>query len=168
MLGVLSGLFVHPDTGKLEGIFVTFSSGLFGSAQRLFCGSDDIVHWGATVQIRDHSCLSSLDDRIRLFPLFQEGRTITGQRICSETGRSIGICRDIQIDTEKMRLEWLFPRRFFRQGIAIPVADIVEVRREAIIVSDALKHVPLSVSSPQEESGVFESFPEIAEASVTN
>ena len=161
ILGMLSGLFVHPDTGKLEGIFVTFPGGIFAHSQSLFCGSDDIVHWGATVQVRSQTCLSPIEDRIRLLPL--QGRPVIGQRIRTDAGKAVGICNDIQIDTEKMRLEWLFPRRFFRQGTAIPAADIVEVRSEAVIVRDALKHVPLSVSS-QEEPAIFESFPEVAEA----
>jgi sporulation protein YlmC with PRC-barrel domain len=168
ILGMLSGLFVHPDTGKLEGIFVAFPAGLFGSSQRLFCGSDDIVHWGATVQVRNHNCLSPVEDRIRLVSLVEEGRGVIGQRIRTEAGRPVGFCKDIQIDTEKMRLEWLFPRRFFRQGIAIPAADIVEVRREAIVVRDALQQIPVSVSSPKEEPAMFESFPEIAEARVSD
>jgi sporulation protein YlmC with PRC-barrel domain len=162
-LGLLSGLFVHPDTGKLEGVYVTVATAMFGSSQSLFCGSDDIVHWGATLQIRSHSCLSPLEDRVRLIPLHQEGRTIIGQHIRSEAGRSVGRCKDVQIDTEKMRLEWLFPRRFFQQGIAIPAKDIVEVRREAIIVRDALKAEEVR-SCTEKSSSVFESFPEIAEA----
>ncbi len=163
-VGAICGLFVHPDTGKIEGMYVSAAPVLFGKASALFCGSDDIVHWGASVQIRSHECLSPFEDRIRLLPLLQERRTIVGQRIRSETGRLMGVCRDIQVDTEKMRLEWIFPRRFFREGIAVPASDIVEVRSEAIIVRDSLKKELILVEDPKNSVTVFESFPEIAEA----
>ena len=91
---------------------------------------------------------------------------IIGQYVRSEAGRPMGICKDMQIDTEKMRLEWLFPRRFFQQGIAIPAADIVEVRREAIIVRDQLKAEEVRTYE-EKSSPILESFPEIAEARVS-
>jgi sporulation protein YlmC with PRC-barrel domain len=165
VIGFLAGIFLHPDTGKVEGVFVRGISGLFARAELLFCGSDDILHWGTVLQIRAASCLAPLVDRIRLSALFAEGRTIVGQRVETTSGNYMGRCRDIQVDTIKMRLEWLFPRRLLRRETSLPISEVIEVRSEAVIVRDPVRPI---LASSQEKKEVeplsFESFPEIAEA----
>jgi sporulation protein YlmC with PRC-barrel domain len=156
-IGVLSGVFLHPDTGKIDGVFVAVPAGIFATVQ-LFCAAEDIAHWGAMVQIGSRDALAPIEDRIRLAPLLREGRTVIGQMIRTESGRTIGVCRDIQFDTGKMCIEWLFPKRFFRWGIALPIADVIEVRRDAIIVRECLKTEAPSVET---QPLSYEAFPEI-------
>ena len=61
-----------------------------------------------------------------------------GQRLQTESGVALGVCRDAQFDTKLFRLEWLFPRLFLRWGVAVPASAIVEVRTDAVMVRDSV------------------------------
>jgi uncharacterized protein YrrD len=133
-LGTIQSLLVHPDLGTAEGFFVHIPG--FLSSHTLFLSSLDILHWGAHVRIADADALSPLEDRVRLQAFLEEGRTVLGQKLLTESGANLGICKDIQFNTKTFVLEWLFPRKFLQWGIAVPVSAIVEVKREAVILRD--------------------------------
>lgn len=135
-VGFISGILLHPDLGKVEGFFVRVSG--FLRSEELFLQTMDILHWGKRIRIRDASVLIPLNDIIRLEALVEEGRFMVGQRIISESGITLGTCRDVQFDTTQFMLEWLFPRRFLRWKRAIPASSIVEVTSDAVIVRDAV------------------------------
>lgn len=156
-IGALSGILVHPDTGKVEGIFVAVPSGMMATEQP-FCAVEDIVHWGAMIQISTCDVLGPVEDRIRLAPLLADGRIVLGQPIRTESGRELGTCKDVQFDTEKMRVEWLFPKKFFRWGVALPITDVVEVRKDAVIVREGPKTETAKVET---QPLSYEAFPEI-------
>jgi len=165
VLGACAGIFIHPDTGKIEGVFVRTSGGLLTEGATLFCASADIVHWGMDLQVRSSHSVAPLSENIRLERLWAEGRTIVLQRVVTEQGRVLGRCRDVQFDTARMRLEWLFLRRFLRAGLPVPTSEIIEVRADAVVVRDPLcGQTAASKSAPSEEASTFEGFPEIAEA----
>lgn len=130
-IALVSGVFVHPDLGKIEGLFVR------GQRGEEFLSTQDIVHWGRAVVVRDADVLAPLEERVRLSQLWDEGRTVLGQRIVTEAGNALGTCADIQFETDTFRLEWLFPRRWFRWKRPIPAASIIEVKAGAIVVRDA-------------------------------
>ncbi|NOS67353.1 MAG: hypothetical protein HOO67_03230 [Candidatus Peribacteraceae bacterium] len=134
VLGSVAGMLLNPDTGVVEGFFVR-TEGFF-SGQNLFLGSADILHWGLRITVRDRDVLSSPEERVRLQPLLEGRRPVIGQKIITESGRTLGRCTDVQFNTESFRLEWLFPRRFFRWGIPISAKQIVEVKTEGVIVKD--------------------------------
>ena len=134
VLGKIAGILLHPDQGKVEGFFVRLDG--FWRKDELFLASSDIRHWGTQVRVRDADALSPLEDRIRLLSLIEDGRTLLGQPILTETGRHLGTCRDVQFETLTFMVEWLFPKRFFRWGTAVQASAIVQVRPDAIIVRD--------------------------------
>lgn len=156
-LGTLQGILIHPDTGKIEGCFVRVAGVL--RSELLFVSSLDVLRFGARVYVRSSEVLSPIEDRIRLQPLLEEGRTILGQRIRTEGGRTLGRCRDVQFDTKRFVIEWLFPQRFWRWLGPLPASDIVEVRREAVIVRD-----PVVKVREREEAPLLERLPDVAEA----
>ena len=133
-IGWLSDILIHPDTGVVEGFFVqvplTFSNTI------LFCTSLDILRWGVSISVRDRNVLSIASDRIRLRPLLEDGRTVLGQRMQMQSGRCIGRCRDVQFNSDTFKLEWLFPRKYFRFGTAVPISEVIEVTGRAIILRD--------------------------------
>lgn len=136
MLGTISGILIHPDRGSVEGFFVRVPA--FLHSVELFLPSIDILHWGSRVRVRSAEALSPLEDLVRLRDLFHEGRPMLGQRILTEGGVKIGRCADVQFDTKKFRLEWLFSRKWLRWGRALPVTCIIIVRPDAIIVQDSI------------------------------
>ncbi len=147
-LGSLSGILIHPDTGAIEGFFVKVSK--FFGGEELFLSGLDIVRWGTRIAVSSSDVLSPVEDRIRLQTLLSDPRPILGQRIRTESGENLGRCRDVQFDTEAMRIEWLFPKRFVYSGVALPVSEIVEVREDGIIVRDPMPRVkePVAEASP--------------------
>lgn len=130
LLATVSGVFLHPDLGKLEGLFVRTERG------EEFLATSDIAHWGRSIVVRDPDAVAPLEERVRLSALWEEGRPVIGQKIVTESGLMVGSCADIQFETETFRLEWLFPRRFFRWKPPIPAGAIIEVRADAVRVRE--------------------------------
>lgn len=130
LLATVSGIFLHPDLGKVEGLFVRTQAG------DGFLSVNDIAHWGRSIVVRDIDAIGPLDERVRLSALWNEGRTILGQRIVTEAGMIVGTCADVQFETETFRIEWLFPRRWFRWKRPIPAGAIIEVRPDAVCVRE--------------------------------
>ncbi len=139
---IVTGIFLHPDLGKVEGLFVRGFSG------EEFLSVQDIAHWGGTIVVRDGDVIAPLEERVRLSALRDEGRTILGQKVVTREGQTIGTCVDVQFETETFRLEWIFPRRFLRWKRPIPAGAIVEVRTDAVCVRD--EELPLE--QPTEEA----------------
>lgn len=134
VLGMIGYPFIHPDLGVLEGFFVDIPR--FLHTERLFLAVTDILHWGTHVRITDADVLAPLSERMRLQAFYDEGRTVMGQRMLTESGALLGVCKDIQFDTKTFVLEWLFPRKLFRWGIAVPASAIIEVKSEAVMLRD--------------------------------
>ena len=55
-IGVLSGILLNPDNGKIEGFFVTTPG--FLHSETLFLSSLDIRSWGVRITVLDRSVLS--------------------------------------------------------------------------------------------------------------
>lgn len=134
VIGTVSDILLHPDRGTVEGFFVQ-KRGLF-SAPPLFLSTFDIAHFGRTILIRDHDRVAAPMDFLRVQPLLVDSRTILGQPIRTESGIALGRCRDVQFETGSMRLEWLFPRKWFKWRDPIAAREIVEISPEAVIVRD--------------------------------
>ena len=156
IVGTLSGMVLHPDTGAVEGFFVR-TPGVFWH-EELFLPSADILHWGLRVTVRHRDVLSPIDDLVRLRTILDGHRPILGQRMVTESGRTLGRCCDVQFSTNDFRLEWLFPRRFLRTGIPVPASQILEVTPEAIILRDTL----LPSKEAQEAVPLLPQMPEVA------
>lgn len=130
VLATVTGVFLHPDLGKVEGLFVMTGRG------EEFLVVSDIVHWGRSVVVRDPDVIAPLDERVRLTALWDEARPIVGQRIVTEGGKLLGRCKDVQFETDTFRMEWLFPRKMLRWQRPVPVTAVVEVTVDAVKVRD--------------------------------
>lgn len=151
-IGALNGIVLQPDTGKIEGFFVV-TPGVLGR-QRLFLPSLDIVRWGSQVHVRSAHVLSPAEDLVRLQTLLADGRPVLGQRIVTESGAGLGACRDVQFDTARLEMEWLFPRRFWKWSAPLPVSQIIEIRRDAVLVRDPI--LPIVEPKPAEGMSLLE------------
>jgi sporulation protein YlmC with PRC-barrel domain len=147
-IGVLSGMLLNPDTGAVEGFFVR-SPGFFGGSSS-FLPSLDILRWGLRIIIRDQSSFCDPNDIIRLQPLLDGSRPMLGQSILTESGVRLGRCADVQFSTKSFRIEWLFPKKFFRWGTPIATSQIVEVTEDAIIVKNSVAPIEVKVAEEEE------------------
>lgn len=138
VLGTIGGIVLHPDTGIVEAFTVRVPAGMFSHRDLLLLPMD-ILHWGLRVVVRHGDVLAEPEDVVRLQPLLAGNRPVLGQRMVTESGRRLGRCGDLQFSTKDFRLEWLFPRRFLRwPQVPVPASQILEVRRDAIVVRDAV------------------------------
>ena len=142
----ISGILIDPDLAKIEGFFVSVPR--FLRSDELFLSVLDIIHWGTTVRMKNSDVLAPLSERVRLSAMFEDGRTILGQRIITEAGKAVGRCVDVQFETKMFMVEWLFPKKFFRLRPAIPVSAVVQVRQDAIVVRDPLLGTEVRVEQP--------------------
>lgn len=135
LVGTVDHPLIHPDTGKVEGFFVHAPGLLFSG--HAFLSSSDIRRWGKRVEVRDADVVGPLHEHVRLEHLTRDPRHFLGQRIITEQGRALGVCRDIQFDTTTFHVQWLFPKRYrLFWGLPVPANAIVEVKPEAIIVKE--------------------------------
>ena len=158
VIGQIAGILIHPDTGKIEGFYVAGSYVHGGSP---FLASLDIVRWGKEVHVQESDAVYPVEERIRLQPILSDPRRVLWQRIFTENGRRIGTCSDVQFNTDSMRCEWLFPRKWWKWSAPLPLSDIVEIRPDAILVRDQTTLVKERI---EEESGpmdLLESLQEI-------
>ncbi len=133
-IGAIGDILLNPDSGVVEGFFVVIPA--FLQVRTLFLSAADIVHVGTRVRVRTADALSPVEDVIRLQPILDDTRPVLGQRMVTESGKVLGICRDVQFETQTFRVEWFFPRRFFRWKRAVAAVNIMEIREDAILVRD--------------------------------
>jgi sporulation protein YlmC with PRC-barrel domain len=127
--------------------------------EQVFLASIDILRFSTRVYVRDRDMLSPAEDRVRLQPLLEDGRTVLGQKIQTESGITIGTCKDVQFDTSHFLVEWIFPKKLWKWGVAIPVSEILEVRKEAIIVRNP---TPVVEEVKEAEAPMLQTMPEAA------
>ncbi len=148
IIAKLSGIQIHPDTAKIVGFFVTVP-GMFASAP-MFLSSNDIVAWGTVVHVRHQDAIMPADELIRLESLLADGRTTIGQKIVTETGKKyMGMCKDVQFDTRHLNVEWMFPCKYrFLAQSPIPVSEVVEVTKHAIVIKEPLRPKTEKIADP--------------------
>ena len=154
--GQVFDILIHPDTGAVEGFFVLSSH----TPGMQFLASMDIVRWGTQVHIQHLDSIYPLEDRIRLQPLMEDKRNVLHQRMRTESGHTLGRCKDVQFNTKTMKCEWLFPRKWWKWCAPIPLTDVVEIQKKYIIIKDAL------VAAPEQETEEADSLTEVLDAAL--
>lgn len=130
--GIVMGLLIDPDRGKVIALFV----GVPGASELFALQTQDIAAWGNRIHIREAELMGPVSDFIRLQEFLSDDRTVIGQQIRTKDGVKLGKCTDVQFETETFMVEWIFPRKFFRKGLAMPISDVLEIKSEAIIVKN--------------------------------
>lgn len=147
ILGFVRGILLHPDTGTVEGFFVKVPNGILGSGS-LFLSSMDVRRLTTTVVVRGPWVLSPPEEILRVEELLRDTRTVLGQKIRTVSGQFFGKCADVQFDTLHFKVECIFPKKFWRWGRPILVRDILEVKRDAIIVRDPERPIKEKAAAP--------------------
>ena len=130
--GVVADLLIDTDRGKILALLIKRPF----ARELLALQEQDIISWGQRVHIRQAEVLGPLNEVVRLQPYLEDKRPIIGQRIRTKSGVKLGRCSDFQLNPETRMIEWIFPRKFFRKGLALPASDILEITPQAIIVKD--------------------------------
>ena len=67
----------------------------------------------------------------------------------TESGAFLGKCADVQFSTKDYKVEWLFPRKWFRWSHPVRATQIVEVTDDAVIIKDAGATVKVKDEQPE-------------------
>jgi sporulation protein YlmC with PRC-barrel domain len=134
VFGYLDGIVLRPDTARVEGFFIRTRRLL--PSRLLYLSVMDIRRWGAAVSVSGVDALSPLEDNVRVVSLLEEERPLLGQRIYTESGKHLGTCADVQFNTVHFMTEWIFPKTLLSWGTPLPVRQILEVRKDRIVVRD--------------------------------
>lgn len=134
VIGMVAGIVVHPDNGKVEAFSVRERR--FFRGEELYLVTSAVRHIGRRITVRSADDLAPLSDLVRLRAVMDDGRTVVGQRMVTESGRFLGVCRDVQFDAEVFQVQWLFPRGWLRWRPAVPLSSVLEIRGDAIVVRD--------------------------------
>ncbi len=130
-LGLITGLFLHPDSGQIIGYKVGFGSVVSPS---------DIVEWHrGSVTISEEEALQPLKDSWRLQEYGPRRCNWIGKKVLSRSGKSMGQVQDLfvnlstsnvmQFEVAKGFLMFRWDRRIF------PLTDVQEVTDNAIILN---------------------------------
>ena len=150
ILGLVEGLIVNPDSGKLEAFWVRPAEQPFSHA---IVQSQNVAEWKKHLYVKDESALADPTQIIRIADILAQNRPILGNRVENENGQSYGkvVGADIndqtgyvhQIQTQKSLLGLFgYKKRIFSYS------KIVEVLPSKIIVSDDASQKEANIISP--------------------
>lgn len=132
------------DCGRVESIVIDFETGkilgIFTESHVI--SIQDILKWVPEIEIRDRSLLLLPSDIVRIKMVFDSGITILGNTVKTEKNQIIGKVIDFILDLSKESLSSLYvSKKFFGFPLdkrIIPASQIVEIRKDAIIVTEQI------------------------------
>jgi len=146
--GRVGDILIDSDRGKIIALLVD----RVGFSERHALMTQDVESWGNRVHVRDAEVMGEVSDFVRLVEHLKNRRPLVGQNIRTKSGQWMGRCADVQFRTDTFDLEWIFPRKFLRKSLPLPVSEILEVTTEAIIIKDQGpkgEEVPVKESVPE-------------------
>ncbi|GEM_PF-1616418 len=108
VLGVVRDVIIHPDTGRLEGLWIKPTGRLlaFGVLQ-----TQDIVEWKKNIYVKDEGSIAEAHDVIKISEILADGRLIMGKRVRTEAGETVGRVVNLDFDTEQYYLRHLYTQK---------------------------------------------------------
>ncbi len=139
-LGRVYGLVINPDTGKVEGAWLSFG---------IIPWSDILSFRGGRLEVRDASVVSAPEDVVRISEILKRNIPVMGNRVRGQSGTDYGRVIDVEFDSidgflkrllaSKSFLFWNFSPRLFSQE------SIISIESDAIVVRDLeAKAIPIS------------------------
>jgi uncharacterized protein YrrD len=156
VLGLVSGMIIHPDTGMVEAFWV---KPLTVPLKTAILKTSDILEFKKHLYVKDERVFAHADDIIRINEILDEDREFLGNRIQSETGLSYGKCVNLTFDTQTYALKQIYSRRSILGLITMDERifsynDIIRVLPEGIIVNDdSTKKEGVMASTPETAAG---------------
>lgn len=156
LLGMISGIIVHPDTGMVEAFWVKPATIPLRAA---VLKVSDILELKKNFYIKSDKVLAEASDLIRISEILQDGRRFLGSPVVSETGGSYGKCENIAFETDNYALKQIHTRKAFlglfqTDRRIFSYNNIVKLTPHAIIINDdSTKKEPLIATTPEAAAG---------------
>jgi len=138
VLGLVSGVVIHPDTGVVEAFWVKPLTLPIKSA---VLKASDVLEFKKHLYIKDDRVLAQANDIIRINEILDDGREFLGANVVSETGAPYGKCTNLTFDTVTYLLKQIYVQRVFLSLYVLDerifsYGDIIRVLPGEIIVND--------------------------------
>ncbi len=148
LLAMVSGLIIHPDTGKVEALRLKALDPRFRNAILL---TGDILHFKTKVYVKDENDIAELEDIIRIMDIETRGTYFIGNTVKNEAGETIGGVVDVDFDPKSYYIKQIHSEKsflFFRYNPRMfSYESILQVEPDFILVKD-IQEVKESVKKP--------------------
>jgi len=136
-LGQVEDIIIHPDTGRVEGLWVKpFTLPM----RHAVLPSEGIVAWKKNLYVKDEGAFADPEEIIRISEILARKIRFVGNRVKSESGKRFGRVFDVDFDDRKMYLRYLFVQKTFLffgwSSRYFHYDSIVQVTPEWIVVRD--------------------------------
>jgi uncharacterized protein YrrD len=133
-VGILRDFVIDGERGKI----VAF---VLNKRRNLIVREEDISGYEFFPRIKSEDCIIEAEEVVRVHEVQKKGLFFIGKQVFTEKGKYIGICEDFSFDDLEFRIKKIFVSRKFLRIFAIEdrifqVDDIVEVKKNKIIVKD--------------------------------
>ena len=135
-VGILRDFVVDSTKGKIVAL-------VLNKRRNLIVAEQDITGYEFFPRIKSDDCIIEGIDVVRVYEVQKTGLFLIGNSVYTEKGKYLGICEDFSFDDMEFRIKKIFVSRkilhfFSIEDRIIPVEDIVEVKKNKIIVKDDL------------------------------
>jgi sporulation protein YlmC with PRC-barrel domain len=138
VLGMIYDMVIHPDTGRIEALWVKPLTVPIKSAIIL---SDSILEWKKNVYIKDEREIVEAEDIIKITEILNRNTFFVGNIVKNESSEKLGRVYDVTFDTAKLYLKDIYTEKsilgLFKYSPRIFSYDsIIKVLPEYILVKD--------------------------------
>ena len=138
VLGTVKDIIIHPDTGKVEALWIRLKGALQGY---FVLQTQDIVEWKKNIYVKSEEVLAEAGEIIKISEILSDGRLIIGNRVRTESGENLGRVTDVDFDTQQFYLRHLYIQKSFfglksYDKRILSYDLIVEVLPDCILVKD--------------------------------
>ncbi|MFH0805594.1 MAG: PRC-barrel domain-containing protein [Patescibacteria group bacterium] len=74
--------------------------------------------------------------------MFIEAKKIIGNKVVTQSGQSLGRVVDFEIDTSNQSISKYYVHSFLKESLIINVSQVIEIKKDKIIVEDTLISAP--------------------------
>jgi uncharacterized protein YrrD len=133
-IGVLRDFVVDTENGKIVAI-------VLNKKKNLVVGERDIVSFTVFPRINSKEALIEGEDLVRVNNIQKKGIYIIDAKVFTEKGKYLGDCYDYSFDDNSLKLKKIFIAKNFLFFFSIderiiPIEEIIEIKRDKIIVKD--------------------------------
>jgi len=137
-IGRVADLIIDPANGKLLALKMRKSS-VF--KPKIICTIDIQGYTPIFLIAKDDSVICDADEVVRVKEVLDKKVLIIGNKVETESGKKLGICEDILIDTETSMVIKFYVKSAGILGplssdLIIPSSRVVSINRDAIVVKE--------------------------------
>jgi sporulation protein YlmC with PRC-barrel domain len=144
-LGRVHDIAMNTDTGKIVGFFVD-------PGGKKVLAPIDVIHWGSALTVHDEEAILESEEIHQVMEALKKGIRVIRNRVVTKSGEDLGQVVDFAVNDKFFTLTKLIVAKnflglFYHRKRMIPSLDVIEIKKDRIIVKDPLKTEPLKATT---------------------